>query len=173
MDMKFRLRNKNSGFTLVELMIVIAIIGIMAGIAIPNFFSFLPKNRLRSATRDIVSCLQEMKLRAIKENATTVIVFDLANDRCTAFVDNGPGAAAGNSALDASESIIRIETLASELDIYNTSFVANTGGFTARGLPRNAGTVFIRYGNTDYRRVIVNLAGNIRVEMSIDGVNWN
>lgn len=171
--MKFRLRNKNSGFTLVELMIVIAIIGIMAGIAIPNFFSFLPKNRLRSATRDIVSCLQEMKLRAIKENATTVIVFDLANDRYTAFVDNGPGAAAGNSALDASESIIRRETLPSELDIYNTSFVANTGGFTARGLPRNAGTVFICYGNTDYRRVIVNLAGNIRVEMSTDGVNWN
>lgn len=173
MNMKLRLKNKNSGFTLVELMVVIAVIGIMAGIAIPNFFSFLPKSRLRSAARDIVSCLQEMKLRAIKENATTVIVFDLANDRYTAFVDNGPGAAAGNSALDASESIIKQETLASDLDMYNTSFVANTGGFTARGLPRNAGTVFIRYSNTDYRRVIVNTAGNIRIEMSADGVNWN
>ncbi|OGQ89087.1 MAG: hypothetical protein A3J85_01630 [Desulfobacula sp. RIFOXYA12_FULL_46_16] len=171
--MKFRVRNKNSGFTLVELMVVIAIIGIMAGIAIPNFFSFLPKSRLRSATRDIISCLQEMKLRAIKENATTVIVFDLANDRYTAFVDNGPGVAAGNSTLDASESIIKQETLPSDLDMYNTSFVANTGGFTARGLPRNAGTVFISYGNTDYRSVIVNLAGNIRIEMSTDGVNWN
>lgn len=171
--MALRFRNNKSGFTLVELMAVIAIVGILAGIAIPNFFSFLPKSRLRSATRDIVSCFQEMKLRAVKENATAVIIFDLANDRYTAFVDNGPGAAAGNSVLDSSEAIIKQETLPSGIDMYNTSFVANTGGFTARGLPRNAGTVFIRRGNTDYRRVIVNLAGNIRIEMSTDGVNWN
>jgi len=152
-----------------ELMVVIAIVGIMAGIAIPNFFSFLPKSRLRSATRDIVSCFQEMKLRAIKENARTVVVFDLANDRYTAFVDNGPE----NGVWNAGETIIEQETLPPDLDMYNTTFVAHTGGFTARGLPRNGGTVFIRYRNTDYRTVIVNTAGNIRIQMSTDGVNWN
>ena len=39
------LSKKNSGFTLVELMIVVAIIGILAGIAIPAFSRYIKKSR--------------------------------------------------------------------------------------------------------------------------------
>ncbi len=37
--------NEHEGFTLVELMIVIAIIGILSALAIPNFMKFLAKSR--------------------------------------------------------------------------------------------------------------------------------
>lgn len=64
-----------SGFTLIEVMVVIAVISIVSTIAISNISDSLPGFRLRSDARDIVSCLQEVKMRAVKENADTYIFF--------------------------------------------------------------------------------------------------
>ncbi|MDX2018672.1 MAG: prepilin-type N-terminal cleavage/methylation domain-containing protein [Deltaproteobacteria bacterium] len=46
-------RNKNSGFTLVELMIVVAIIGILAAVAIPAFSKYIKKSRTAEATQTL------------------------------------------------------------------------------------------------------------------------
>ena len=50
--MLHKLRGNSQGFTLIELMIVIAIIGILAAIAIPNFISYRDKSFCSRAETD-------------------------------------------------------------------------------------------------------------------------
>jgi type IV pilus assembly protein PilA len=47
-----KLRGNSQGFTLIELMIVIAIIGILAAIAIPNFIAYRDKSYCSSSESD-------------------------------------------------------------------------------------------------------------------------
>jgi len=53
------------GFTLLEVMIVLVLIGVMAAIAIPSARVLMPKYRLKGMTREIVSAMQLGRMRAI------------------------------------------------------------------------------------------------------------
>jgi len=156
------------GFTLLEVMIVVAIIGVMAGIAVPNFIGWLPDYRLRSATRDIVSCLQGMKMRAVAENSNTVIIFNLTNNSYKSFVDDDAGGTAYSC--DGSETTLKEATLLTGVDFLSSTFTSTTApyhyfGFNSRGLPSTrGGRIILKNSNSKIMEVIVNSVGNIRVQ---------
>lgn len=61
------------GFTLVEMMIVILIVGILLSIVIPSFQSILHSQRVKSASFDLFSSLTVARSEAIKRNTDVTI----------------------------------------------------------------------------------------------------
>jgi prepilin-type N-terminal cleavage/methylation domain-containing protein len=74
---------RQSGFTLIELIVTCVIIGAAAGIAIPTFAVWLPNYRLKSAALDLFSSFQQAKMMAVRANADHSLEFDTTNNRYT------------------------------------------------------------------------------------------
>ncbi len=55
------------GFTMAELLIVMIIMGMMAGVLLPTFFNFTKYSRLRAAARNITSALRNARSYAITQ----------------------------------------------------------------------------------------------------------
>jgi type IV fimbrial biogenesis protein FimT len=58
----------NAGFTLIELMIVIAIIAIIAALAVPSYQDMLERNRLKEAAESLASDMRFARTEAIKKS---------------------------------------------------------------------------------------------------------
>lgn len=93
-DKQYRRRKNNqrqlqAGFSLIELMIVLVVIGITAVIAAPNFERWQHNKRLRGAARSIYSAMQEARLGSVRDGTTWAVWFDTANNRFYIFSDPG------------------------------------------------------------------------------------
>lgn len=157
---------KNAGFTLVELLIVIAIMGIIAAVTIPGYLAFIPNYRLSAAAEELQGDIQFAKIRAIKLGVVVSIRVNTATDTYTMFVDDGAGANTGNGALDADEgSAIKIVTMPSGIDITAVTFTNNAVQFNSRGLPFdwNDGEVSIRNERGRTTAVSVDEAGSVDI----------
>ena len=63
---------QSKGFTLVELIIAVTILGIFSAIAIPNFTSFVSNSRLQTTSNELASLLQYARSTAAQNNATYI-----------------------------------------------------------------------------------------------------
>jgi len=81
-------RARKSGFTLLELMIVLCLMGIIAAIAMPNFMSWKDNYNVKIAAQDIYSAIQKGKIAAVRQNLRITIT--AIADRLTVSFNNPP-----------------------------------------------------------------------------------
>ena len=174
---------RRHGFTLMELMITIAILAIMSAIVIPNLIGWFPQYRLNAAARDMVSTMQMARLKAIKENTDIIVAINVANDTVTVFEDDGRGSAdADNNGIlddalnwvqDGAERTFATEPVPPGIDISAANFNGATAvRFNRRGFPLDiagnstTGTVDFDNGRGDANSTIqvqIDISGNARL----------
>lgn len=126
-------RRRRAGFTIVEMVLVSAIIAIAAAAAFPAWRNVAINNRLRDAGSDVSQALATARARAISSGSNVVVYFNtgvnLGNDICgnpivdvsgnpvplMVFDDGPPGNPTANCCRDAGDAIL--ETANAQPDV--------------------------------------------------------
>jgi type IV fimbrial biogenesis protein FimT len=122
-----------TGFTIIELMIVVALAAVLLTIGIPGFQEMVQDNRRASATVEMISAIQIARSEAVKLNAPMTLCPSSDGSSCSgtawetgwiAFIDDDlddvDDAADGNGARDTGEDLVRTGSALGAIAISST-----------------------------------------------------
>lgn len=160
-----------AGFTLLELLVTVAILAILATLATPSFTSLINSNRLTAQANEVVASLQLARTEAIKQNRRTIICRSTNGTSCAGagqwtqwitYVD------INSSGTPQAAEIVRINRVKAPLrvtsEVASITFRADGMARTAAGaLQNNAVTVCIPTTRPVENRRIIDLRAGSRI----------
>ena len=175
----------DEGFTLLEVLVVIAIASILLIVAVPSFTTTITRNRIASEVNDLFSALQFARSEALKQGAPVSVCASRDQVTCnTTNVNAWQGGFIvftdpnGNAVVDTGDVILRKwpAYAGSETAVASNSlgaFTFNRQGFAA-GLPANPVSVAVSAvtgaDTTNNRCIVISLAGRIQTKVPTAGV---
>jgi len=156
-------QQKQSGFTLIELMIVVIVLGILAAIALPSFQSTLERRRLVGATDILYANLQYARTEAIKQNQAVQFSINTGT-WCYGIDDNGANC---DCTAPASCTVSAVQKVVNGSDYPSvtiaTDFATSFTFDSRQGRPSDNGTFTLTI-NGQSKSVSVNPVGRIKVD---------
>jgi prepilin-type N-terminal cleavage/methylation domain-containing protein len=166
--------DRQHGFTLMELCVVVAIICAIAAISIPNLLGMRARYKLRSSATDILSTIKKAQTEAVKRALPVAVAINTGTGTCTVFVDDGAGGGGAKDLVrNGTEQQLFVTTVSSGNKLQNNTFPDPLGSgvnnieFDSSGKPATIGGVPI-VGSLD----VVDSAGiavQYQVNVSITG----
>jgi len=158
---------RRNGFTLTEMMIVIAIMAVLSAIAIPQWNRYQQNADLKTAARAIAAEIADMKSRATTEQLAYTMTFNTAGNNYQIARQQNPG----SITFDNIGSAIDISSSGSgrAVDMTGASFFgtpSNRLRFDARGTTNN-GNVSLRNARNSTAVITVNITGRTHVTFSM------
>lgn len=164
----------DAGFSLLELVVVVGLIGLLAAVALPNFRTVLERNRVITSSDLIAGQIREARLAAITRNTTFRVVFDCPTAGAVRML-----AVTGTLAIDgaADRCTMNQPNDGPALYVQPDVMVTNANGdappslvITGRGLISAVGgamplTLAVSYG-TFTRNLVITAAGRVRTPAS-------
>lgn len=158
------LRKSESGFTLMEILIVVALIGIIAGIAFPSVRDWKQRADLNADARRLYGFFQKARMEAVKRRADCFIVSDQVVNGTQfdyiSFIDSEPPNANNNGVYDAGEEVTHTGLYANSVSVA----APFAGSFDRRGLIDAASTITLQSVTGAQRNLIINIRGKMRIQ---------
>lgn len=146
--------NRYKGFTLVELMVVIALLAIMAAIAIPGFTDFIKRNETESAADDVNRLLQYARNQAIATRSAVIVKRDTGSNKWVVTVRG-----AESRTLDYSPNKVN----------FSTDLSDNQVTFNAYGAANKASKISICRGTDNDNGYLLEVKRSGRITLSTRG----
>lgn len=150
------------GFSLVELMIGIAIMAILVSIAFPNYQTMLMNSQIRNAAESVIDGIQKARAEAVSRN--TNVVFALGTGSSwTVSVVNATTPIESRPSTEGSANVT-VTTLAADLTTVATTVTFNSLGGVVPAPPTSLAQVnFTAVGGNKNLRVTIGAGGNARM----------
>lgn len=145
--------HQEKGFSLQELMVIIGIIALLCGMALPGVIGWIPKYKVGYAAREVLAAMELARHTAVKRNAAASVEFDYAQDLLRVST-------AGEA--------VRTVRMPSGIDLREPP-QGSLGAavlFNNQGIPNKAGRVVIGRsgGSVLERSVRLGAGGTVRIE---------
>lgn len=151
---------KNKGFTLIELMIVISILGLIIVMSLPNYSRFIQGWKLNGEAQQFTSVLRTARSTAIMKNIDVVFTFNNKTNTYSYFED-----ANKNSKLDSGEYQSATYTLYPGISIIAYTLSSSTLTFGSKGNTQESGSITLINSNNKVKNIrIYGGTGNITIE---------